>query len=140
MADTFGTRGNDLALLLVRVSVGGLMIFHGVDKMRHGLGGIEGMLAAKGLPTFLAYGVPVGEILAPLLVLVGVFGRIGGLVMAFNMLMAIWLANAGNIFSLNEQTGGLKIELPLLYLCGGLAVFFAGSGRYSLRKGEGRWD
>jgi putative oxidoreductase len=139
MADTFGTRGNDMALLLVRVSVGGLMIFHGIDKLRHGLGGIEGMLAAKGLPEFLAYGVPVGEILAPLLVLAGVFGRIGGLIMAFNMLMAIWLANGGDIFALGEQ-GGLKIELPLLYLCGALAVFFAGSGRYSLRRGDGRWD
>jgi putative oxidoreductase len=139
MADTFGTRGNDMALLLVRVSVGGLMIFHGIDKLRHGLGGIEGMLAAKGLPEFLAYGVPVGEILAPLLVLAGVFGRIGGLIMAFNMLMAIWLANGGDIFSLGEH-GGLKIELPLLYLCGALAVFFAGSGRYSLRRGDGRWD
>ncbi len=139
MADTFGTRGNDMALLLVRVSVGGLMIFHGIDKLRHGLGGIEGMLAAKGLPEFLAYGVPVGEILAPLLVLAGVFGRIGGLIMAFQMVMAIWLAHSGDIFSLSEQ-GGLMIELPLLYLCGALAVFFAGSGRYSLRRGDGRWD
>ena len=138
MADTFGTRGQDVALLLVRVSVGGLMLLHGIDKLRHGMTGIEELLASKGLPEAMAYGVYVGEVLAPLLLILGVFGRFAGLIVAFNMAMAIWLAHSGRLLA--EQGGGLEAEVPLLYLCGALAIFFAGSGRYSLRRGEPRWD
>lgn len=115
------------------------MLFHGIGKLRNGLDGIQGLLAEKGLPEFLAYGVPIGEVLAPLLLLGGVYGRLGGLIIAFNMLMAIWLAHSNQLFSVTES-GGSAVELPLLFLCGALAVFFAGSGRYSLRRGEPRWD
>jgi putative oxidoreductase len=140
MADVLGnSRGVDFALLLVRVSVGGLMLFHGVDKLRNGLGGIEGMLTARGLPEALAYGVYVGEVLAPVLMIAGVFGRVGASILAFNMAMSIWLAFSDKLFAVGEH-GELLIEVNLLYLCGALAIVFAGSGRYSLRRGTGRLD
>ena len=46
----------DLGRLLLRLAVGGLMLFHGVHKLIGGIDGIAGMLAAKGLPGFIAYG------------------------------------------------------------------------------------
>lgn len=49
-------RNQDLGLLVLRISVGGLLLFHGVAKLLHGVGFIEGMLAALGLPGFIAYG------------------------------------------------------------------------------------
>jgi putative oxidoreductase len=141
MADALGnSRGVDCALLIVRLSVGGLMLFHGVDKLRNGMGGIESLLAAKGLPTALSYGVPVGEVLAPVLLIAGVFGRVGALILAFNMVMSIWLAFGDKLFVLDKEHGTLGYELNLLYLGGALAILFAGSGRYSLRRGVGRLD
>lgn len=46
------------------------MLFHGIAKLLHGLEGIKGMLASKGLPAFFAYGAYVGEIIAPLLIII----------------------------------------------------------------------
>lgn len=129
----------DLGRLVLRLAVGGLMLFHGVHKAQHGIGGIEDLLAAKGLPEPLAYGVYVGEILAPALVIVGLFGRLGALVMVFNMAMAMWLAFGAGTFQVGEQ-GALATEVNWLYLAGALAIFFLGSGRLSLRAGKGAWD
>ena len=135
MADALGnSRGVDCALLIVRLSVGGLMLFHGVDKLQHGLAGIEGMLAAKGLPTALSYGVYVGEILAPVLLILGLWTRVAALVIAFDMFMAIFLARRGDVAKINPMSGGWAIELELLFLIGALALAFAGGGRFGLGK------
>nr|WP_245832274.1 DoxX family protein [Oceanospirillum sanctuarii] len=46
----------DFGLLLLRVAFAGMMLFHGVHKLIAGVGGIEGMLQAQGLPAFIACG------------------------------------------------------------------------------------
>jgi putative oxidoreductase len=51
--------------LLLRLAVGGLMLFHGLHKLFGGVGFISGMLVEKGLPGFIAYGVLIGEVVAP---------------------------------------------------------------------------
>ena len=130
----------DLARLLLRLAVGGLMLLHGLHKVQHGLGSIEGMLADKGLPAALAYGTYAGEVLAPILMLLGLFGRIGALLVAFTMGMSIWLAYGGGAFAIDPQYGALATELNWLYLAGALAVFLLGSGRLSVRGGQGAWD
>ena len=50
----------DFGKLLLRLAVGGLMLFHGLHKLIGGVDGISAMLVAKGLPGFIAYGVLVG--------------------------------------------------------------------------------
>lgn len=129
----------DLGRLVLRLAVGGLMLLHGIHKVQNGIGGIEDMLADKGLPEAIAYGVYVGEILAPVLVVVGLFGRLGALIMVFNMAMSMWLAFGEGTFAINEH-GALATEVNWLYLAGALAIFFLGSGRISLRAGKGAWD
>lgn len=116
--------------LVLRVGIGATMLFHGIAKATHGVGFIEGMLVAKGLPAFLAYGVYVGEIIAPLMLIVGFQTRIAGLIVAFNMFVAILLVHTKDIFTITEH-GAWGIELPMLYLVGGLAVALIGAGRYS---------
>ena len=54
----------DIGKLVLRIALGLLILLHGIFKLRHGIGGIEGMVAAHGLPGFVAYGVLVGEVLA----------------------------------------------------------------------------
>ncbi len=66
----------DLGKFILRLGVGGLMIFHGIHKIIHGHDMIIEQLAAKGYPTWLWLGVPVGEIIAPILLIVGVFTRL----------------------------------------------------------------
>ncbi len=130
---------NDLGKLLLRLPVGGLMLFHGIHKLKNGLGFIEMTLVNAGFPVYLAYGMWIGEVVAPLLVVLGVLSRPAALVEAFVMVAAIYLVHAGELFSLNEF-GGHALELQLLYLFGALAIVFLGSGKYSVSRGKGWWD
>jgi putative oxidoreductase len=125
----------DAGKLILRLTVGVLMLFHGVAKILHpeSLGFIGGMLAANGLPEFFAYTVYIGEVFAPLMVIVGYQARIGALLIAVNMLFALFLAHTGDIFSLTEH-GGSAIELQLFYLLGAVAVVFLGSGRLAFKQ------
>ena len=132
-------QNNDLGKLLLRFSVGGLMLFHGIHKLESGLGFIEKSLVDAGLPAFLSYGVLVGEILAPLLVVLGILSRPAALLEAFVMVMAVYLVHADELFSLTQH-GGHALELQFLYLFGSLAIVFLGSGTYSVSRGRGLWD
>src|SRR6056297_2831692 len=105
----------DTGKLLLRLTLGGLMLFHGIAKLGGDLSFIEGLLTDRGLPAWLAYGVYVGEVVTPLLMILGLFTRLSAIVFAFNMLMAIGLAHGGEIFSLGEY-GEWAIEVPMLYL------------------------
>ena len=120
--------------LIVRLTVGILMLFHGLSKITSegSLDSITGQLTASGLPDVIAYGVYVGEIVAPLLLIAGVFSRLSGLAIVINMLFAIALAHTGDLFSLTDQ-GGYRLELQMFYLFGALAILFLGSGRYAFR-------
>jgi len=132
------TKNLDLGILIIRISVGLLMLFHGISKLFHGLGFIQGMLEAKGLPGFIAYGALIGEILAPIAILIGFRTRIAALIYAFNMIVAILMVHAGQFFTLSEQ-GGWALELIGLYFLGALALFFTGAGKYAV-SANNTWD
>jgi putative oxidoreductase len=132
MSEQVTTR-EDWGKLCLRVSIGGLMLFHGLDKLLNGVAGIEGMLAAKGLPAAAVYGVYVGEVIAPLLILAGVFVRSAGLLLAINMVVAIGMAHSGDLFALSPH-GGWAVELQMLYLLGGLALALMGGGRIGFMR------
>lgn len=123
----------DLGKIILRLTLGGLMLFHGIAKLLHGVGFVEGQLASHGLPTFLAYGVFIGELLAPLMVILGYQTRIGALLIVFNMLVAIALVHTGQLLSLG-QSGGWALELQGFFLLTALSVVFLGPGRYKLKN------
>jgi putative oxidoreductase len=125
----------DTGKLILRLCLGLLMLFHGVAKITHpaSLDFISGMLSSNGIPTFIAYGVYIGEVVAPLMLIVGFQARIGGLIIAVNMLFAIFLAHSGDLFSLSEH-GGLMIELQMFYLLSAISVVFLGSGRLAFKQ------
>lgn len=125
----------DAGKLILRSCVGLLMLFHGIAKIMHpgSLDFIGGMLSANGVPAILAYGVYIGEVVAPLMVVVGYQARIGGLLIVANMAVAILLAHSGDFFSLTEH-GGWAVELQMFYLLSALAVVFLGSGRLAFKQ------
>jgi putative oxidoreductase len=123
----------DIGKLVLRLTVGGLILLHGLAKVTGGVSGISGMLAGVGLPSALAYGVYLGEVLAPLVVIIGFYSRIGALVIAVNMLFAIGLAHMKDVFALN-QGGGWAIELQAFFLLSAVVVFLIGPGRYAVNR------
>ena len=117
--------------LILRLTLGALILMHGIPKLMGGVGGLSGMITSAGLPAFIAYGVYIGEVIAPILVLLGWYSRIGAALIAINMLFAIGLAHAGEIFTIGK-TGGWAIELQGMFLFTAIAVALIGPGRYSI--------
>ncbi len=122
---------DDTGKLLLRLAVGGLMLFHGLHKAIDGVEGIAGMLVAKGLPGFIAYGVLVGEVIAPILIILGILTRPAALVLAFTMVVAWLMVGTGKTFAL-DAVGAWAIESLVYFFVGALAVAFLGAGRYAV--------
>ena len=125
---------DDLGKLTLRLTLGGLMLFHGVAKILHtdSLSFIQMRLADMGLPQATAYGVYIGEVLAPLMIIFGLFTRAGALIIIVNMIFAIVLAHSAHLFLLTEH-GGWRLELQGFYLFCGLAIALLGSGKYAVK-------
>lgn len=131
------SKNTDLGLLILRIAVGALMLLHGIAKLGD-VSFIEGMLVAKGLPSFFAYGVYITEIVAPLLIIVGYRTRLAAVVFILGNLTAFLLVHTAELFLLNES-GGWKIELLGLYAFGALTLFFTGGGKMAVSSSN-QWD
>ncbi|QJQ94530.1 MULTISPECIES: DoxX family protein [Halomonadaceae] len=123
-----------LGKLILRLSIGGLLLLHGVAKLLNpgSLTWIGNAVSAQGLPSFLAYGVIIGEVIAPLMAIIGWQTRIAGLLMAANMIVAIYLVHSHELLALGGA-GGWALELQGLFLFGALAIVFLGSGSTAYR-------
>lgn len=129
----------ELGKLLLRITVAALLLLHGIHKLQTGIGGLAAGVVAHGLPHWFAYGVYIGEVAAPLAVLLGIWTRPAALAMAFNMAVALWVAHRAELAQLGKA-GGWAVELPVLYLVGALAIALFGAGRFSVSRGAGRFD
>ena len=98
------------------------------------MGFISGLLVEDGLPGFIAYGVLIGEVVAPILIIVGLFTRPAALVLAFTMIVAWLMVGTGKTFAL-DAVGAWAIESLVYFFIGSLAVAFLGAGRYAVGKG-----
>jgi putative oxidoreductase len=128
-------QSDDAGKLILRLTVGVLILFHGISKLMNpagAMGMIGGALASMGLPAFIAYGVYIGEVLAPLMLILGIFSRIGGLLVMANMIFALTLVHGSQIFTMGKQ-GGWTLELQGFYLFCGLAIYFLGSGKFAVK-------
>lgn len=123
----------DLGKLVLRLVLGIAVLLHGIAKLMGGIGGIVGMVEGAGLPGFIGYGALLGEVLGPVLLILGFYGRIGAALIAINMLFAIGLAHMGEIAKLNDQ-GAWAIELQAMFLFTAIALVFLGPGRWSINN------
>jgi uncharacterized membrane protein YphA (DoxX/SURF4 family) len=127
----------NLGKLVLRLTLGGLMLFHGADKIHHGVDGIVESVAAAGLPSSLGYLVYVGEVLAPALLIVGLWSRAAALVVAINMVVAVVLAHTSQLFERGES-GGWALEVQGLYFFTAVAIMLLGGGRFSVGGAKGK--
>ncbi|WP_425077140.1 DoxX family protein [Psychroserpens sp. S379A] len=125
-------------LLLQRLSIGILILLHGLTNLASDYLFIKSLLNGIGLFEFIAYLVFVGEIIAPLLIIIGWRARLASLVLAFNMLVAILMAHLADIFTLNAF-GGWGIELQGLFMFGSVVIFLLGAGKYAVST-TSIWD
>lgn len=131
-------QNKETGLLIQRVSIGTLVLFHGIANTASGFSFIKSLLNGMGLPELIAYAVFIGEIIAPILIIIGFKARLASIILALNMLIAILMAHASDVFSLN-QYGGWAIELQGLYLFGAIAIIFLGAGKYAISTNS-KWD
>ena len=130
---------DDAGKLVLRVVLAILILFHGVSKVIGGVGFITGMVAKAGLPAAFGYLVYIGEVVAPILILIGLFTRVAALIVVVNMIVALLLVHTKQFFSLSE-TGGWALELQGMYLGSAVALALLGAGRYSIGGIGGRWN
>jgi putative oxidoreductase len=123
----------NIGKLMLRMMLGGMMLFHGIDKAIHGINFIKGLVAKQELPEMLAYGVYVGEILAPLFLLIGWKSRFWAGIIAINMFIAIYLNHMGDLLQLGAH-GSWAVEVPMFYLLSALSIMFLGSGKYAVMR------
>lgn len=125
-------RNHHLGLLILRLFVGGLMLFHGIAKVEHGIDFIKETVGP------LAYGVYFGELLAPLAIVLGYRTRLAALIFAINCIAAIAIAHSTEVLRLNEY-GGYALELLMLYIVGAVSLFFSGGGAFAVSVNS-KWD
>lgn len=125
-------------LLLLRIVLGVLMFMHGFSKIINGVSGIENNLVEIGLPGFIAYGVYLGEVIAPLMMIVGFRTRLAAVFFAFTMVVAALLVHPDEIFALTSR-GIWAIEKLGLFLFGGVVLVLTGGGKYSVST-KSWWD
>jgi putative oxidoreductase len=129
----------DTGKLVLRAALAILLLFHGVSKLIGGVGFIGGMLTKAGLPPVIGYLVYIGEVVAPLLILFGLWTRAAALVVVINMIVALLLVHTSQFFTLS-QTGGWALELQGFYFFTAIAVALFGTGRYSVGGITGKWN
>lgn len=125
------TSGADTGRLVLRLALGLLVLLHGIAKLSGPPDMIFATLTKAGLPSVLAYGVYVGEVLAPVLLILGLWTRAAAIVIAINMVFAVSLVHMADLFKLGPQ-GGYALELQAMFLFSAVALAFLGAGRFSV--------
>ena len=117
----------DLGKLILRIGMGGLMIPHGYAKlmklMEQGMdAGFANPLGIGEIPTLML--AIIAELVCPVFIILGIQTRWTAVLPAATMLVAAFVIHLDDPWS--------KIEFPLLYLTGFLAIILIGPGKLAV--------
>jgi len=138
-ANDQGSVATDLGKLVLRLALGVLMLIHGIGKIVGGAGFIVALVEKAGLPALLGYGVYVGEVVAPIFLILGLWTRPAAAIVAVNMVVAVYLVHMAELFTLSKS-GGWALELQGFFFLTAVAVMLLGAGRYSIGGTRGRFN
>lgn len=118
----------DLGLLVLRVGAGGMMLWqHGWPKLANFTERMDQFGDPIGLGPAISLGLIVfAETICAALVALGLWTRLSTIPLVIGMAVAAFVANGDQPFA--------RQELAVCYLVAFLAIFFAGSGRFSLDR------
>jgi putative oxidoreductase len=133
------TRYEDAGKLVLRLAVGILILLHGIAKLRFGLGDVAPALERAHIPAIFGHLIYIGEVAAPILMIVGFWTRPAALVVAATMAVALVLGHPRELFQMTDH-GGLLLEVQWMFLAGAVTVALIGAGRYSVGGAKGRWN
>ena len=131
--DNSNNTSRELGILLLRLFIGGILLFHGYSKL-HDISFVKIQLENNHFPTVLAYGTYIAEIIAPLLIIIGYRTRFFSMIIAINCLVAIFLVHRAELFVIDPTTGGWAIETLGLFLGGAISLICTGGGKYTLSQ------
>lgn len=116
-----------LGLLLLRMALGLIFFSHGYPKLAHAGGGMQAFFVQHGLPGYFVHIAGVVEVFGGILLVLGLFTRVGALLLAIEMGVAIWKVHSGG--------GYLAVhdyEFPLALGTACFALATVGAGKFSL--------
>jgi putative oxidoreductase len=127
---------NDLALLLLRLALGGVMWAHGAQKLLglfggHGPTGFVHLVGTLGMPASLAWLAIAVEFFGGIAIVLGVLSRLAALGFAVQMAVAIVKLHWANGFFLGGAHGE-GYEYPLLLGVVAFVLLLTGPGRFAL--------
>lgn len=117
--------------VFLRVALGVIFLWHGYDKVsKIGIDGVSGFLGGLGFPmsTFFAYVLSYGEIIAGIMLILGLYTYIAAKYAAIVAFVALFAVHAAKGFDVRE--GGY--EYIMLILVVSVSVFLTGPGQCSL--------
>ncbi len=118
----------DTGMFLIRVALGLVFVSHGWSKIQM-MDGTVSFFASLGLATFVAYLVSWVELLGGIAMILGVWTKWAGILLAIVMAGAIWYVTGAKGFM-----GGGGYEYTLTLLLVSLGVAFAGPGGFTVHK------
>jgi len=125
-------QNQELAALLTRVSLGTVLLAHGLLKIFvFTLPGTVGFFESLGLPPIAAYLTIFGEVAAGTAIILGLYTRLAALLSLPILLGATWV-HLGNGWVFSNQGGGWEFPAMLVVLT--VTVALQGSGSFAIRK------
>ena len=129
----------DIALLVMRVMIGIVFVYHGAQKLfgifgGYGISGTAGFMESLGvpMPTVSATLAGGAEFFGGLAFISGFAQRLLALPLAFTMVVAVATAHLKNGF--DNSKSGFEYPLTLLVMVVGLGIL--GPGRLAIRHGK----
>jgi putative oxidoreductase len=115
-----------LSLLLLRVALGIIFLFHGYPKLAHS-GNFQGFFAGHGLPGYFVYIAGILETFGGGMLILGLFLQPVALLLAIEMCVAIW-----KVHSSGGYMAVPMYEFPLTVMTSCFVLATVGAGMISV--------
>lgn len=122
----------ELAKFILRVGFAVLFLLHGLHKMQTGVDFVGSKFVEFGLSASFAYLAYIAEVVAPILMILGIFTRLAAFFAASGAVVIMILMHFNDFFSLTN-VGAWSVESIATFFFGFVVVMLLGSGKYALK-------